>query len=136
MDTTALVPDELRQQIPALRSQEGKVDPMVYTLLHRPGEYLAWLLTELQADLAFGWIIDHNDGEFGSFALSALLLDLPTIIQYGNDGDHRAISDGPQGEQVRRDVDFTPRPLQEARTYYEALWEKGAKSYDGTEEPE
>ena len=133
MDTTALIPDELRQLIPALRSQEGQADPIVYVLLHRPGEYQAWLVTELQADLAFGWIIDHDDGEFGSVSLSALLLDLPVIIQYGKDGDHRAISDGPHGEPVRRDADFTKRRLHEDRAYYSALWEQGNESQKATQ---
>jgi hypothetical protein len=125
MDTAAaLIPDELRQQIPGLRSQEGSADPIVYAVLHRPREYQAWLITELEEDIAFGWVIDHDDGEFSEFSLTALVAELPEIIQFWSDADHRAISDGPHNHRVRRDLAFTPRPLRDARNYYDALWEQ------------
>lgn len=97
---------------------------MVYALLHRPGEYQAWLITELEDDAAFGWVIDHDDGAFGEFYLSALVAELPSMIQIWEGGDRRAFPDPPHKHPVTHDPAFTPRKLQDARDYYDALWQR------------
>jgi hypothetical protein len=124
MNISLLIPDELCKQIPAIRGQEGNVNPTAYALLHRPGEYQAWLITELEGDIAFAWVIDHDDGEYGDFYLSALVAEMPEVIQKWDDGNHNAFSNGPHAGRVVRDPEFTPRQLLDARKYYDELWQR------------
>lgn len=123
-----LLPDNLARQLPDLRSQEKVRDPMVYVLLHREGEYQAWLLTEYDQkdqDTAWGWCVDHDEGEWGYISLSALEQDgLPEIIFFAEDGDHRAFSSGQHKHNAVCDPAFVPMPLSQAKAYYAVLWAK------------
>lgn len=52
----SLMPDELREKIPALYSQEGNPDPLVQVKFFCPYSQAVWFVTEFDGeDTMFGW---------------------------------------------------------------------------------
>jgi hypothetical protein len=91
----ALLPESIRQTIPALYSQEAVEDPIVRVKFFHPLSSFRWYVTEFDGeDLLFG-LVQGLEEELGYFSLSELesvrVLGLP----------------------VERDLYFTPKPLSE-----------------------
>src|SRR2546421_8946597 len=73
---------EIKTQIPALRSQSGVGDPIVYVKLFTSIKSFAWFVLEFDHDdndTCFGYIFDHDEGEFGYFSLQYLQEQWPMI---------------------------------------------------------
>jgi hypothetical protein len=102
-----LLPQELRQRLPPLYSQEHEPDPMVICKFFHPLSHWTWYAIEgspVDADgycdtakekvdfLFFGWV-DGDYPELGYFRLSEL--ESVTVMGLG----------------IERDLHFTPRPL-------------------------
>ncbi len=70
-----LLTNELRKKLPALYSQENKIDPMVYIKYFDPVGSWTWYVTEGEEKdgdfLFFGFVIGH-DAELGYFTLNQL----------------------------------------------------------------
>ena len=70
-----LLPDELRQRLPALYAQEAQTDPIVYAKFFLPGTNWSWYVTEgsprEDGFLFFGFVVGQAS-EFGYFVLSEL----------------------------------------------------------------
>jgi hypothetical protein len=70
-----LLPDELRQRLPPLYSQEAEPEPTIYAKFFMPGTGWTWYVTEgsEQDDdfLFFGFVVGF-ESEFGYFLLSEL----------------------------------------------------------------
>ena len=94
-----LLPDELRQRLPPLYSQEGVKDPIVYIKFFTPDSNWTWFVTEGSAEgedfIFFGFVIGF-EREWGYFALSEL-----------------SQAQGPAGLKVERDLHFQPVPIQQ-----------------------
>jgi hypothetical protein len=93
----ALLPESIRQTIPALYSQEAVEDPIVRVKFFHPLSSFRWYVTEFDGeDLLFG-LVQGLEEELGYFSLSELesvrVLGLP----------------------VERDLYFTPKPLSALR---------------------
>jgi hypothetical protein len=91
----ALLPESIRQTIPALYSQEAVEDPIARVKFFHPLSSFRWYVTEFDGeDLLFG-LVQGLEEELGYFSLSELesvrVLGLP----------------------VERDLYFTPKPLSE-----------------------
>lgn len=87
-----LLPDELRQRLPALYAQEAEADPVVYAKFFLPGTNWSWYVTEgspREDDFLFFGFVVGQTSEFGYF----LLLELEAIR-------------GPFGFVVERDLTF------------------------------
>jgi hypothetical protein len=93
----ALLPESIRQTIPALYSQEAVEDPIVRVKFFHPLSSFRWYVTEFDGeDLLFG-LVQGLEEELGYFSLSELesvrVLGLP----------------------VERDLYFQPQPLSALR---------------------
>lgn len=103
-----LLTKELRKQMPAIYSQEGKVDPWVVCKFFLPGTYWSWYVLEgeeREGEFEFFGLVRGHEIELGYFRLS----DLEGIR-------------GPWGLRVERDLYFKKTRLSQVR----ALLEKGA----------
>jgi hypothetical protein len=91
-----LLPDELRERLPPLHSQDDEMLPMVYARFFLSGTPLVWYPIEGQPDgedyLFFGFVLGPND--FRNFRLSELIA-----------------ARNPEGQPVQRDERFIPGPL-------------------------
>jgi Protein of unknown function (DUF2958) len=70
-----LLTDELRAKLPALYSQEGESDPIVYAKFFLPGTGWTWYATEgspREGDYLFFGFVVGLESEFGYFLLSEL----------------------------------------------------------------
>lgn len=70
-----LLSEEAKKQIPALYSQAGAGEPMAYIKLQATASAYTWFITEFNHednDTCFGYMFDHDEGEFGYFSLDAL----------------------------------------------------------------
>ncbi|MFT3746138.1 MAG: DUF2958 domain-containing protein [Pyrinomonadaceae bacterium] len=94
-----LLTPELRAELPALYSQDGNRDPMVYAKFFFPAGAWTWFVTEGQPEnggfLFFGYVIGQEE-EWGYFSLSEL----------------QGIS--LHGVTVERDLYFEKAPFKEA----------------------
>ena len=94
-----LLPDDVRDGLPALYSQEHTRNPVVHLKFFTPDSSWTWLVTEGQSDgddfRFFGYVIGL-ESEWGYFLLSQL-----------------ATLRGPLGLPVERDLHFSPRPFNE-----------------------
>lgn len=89
-----LLPEEVRQQLPPLYSQEHEQDPMVYVKFFHPYSHWTWYATEFDGeDIFFGWVYGDFP-ELGYFSLSELA----------------AVTD-PLGLGIVRDIHFSPTRL-------------------------
>ena len=93
MPATDIFPNELRQTLPPLRSQEGTRDPIVY-LRFFSGSSWVWYVTEGSPEdddfIFFGFVIGLEE-EWGHFSLSEL-----------------TEARGPSGFPIERDLHFKP----------------------------
>jgi hypothetical protein len=91
----ALLPESIRQTIPALYSQEAVEDPIVRVKFFHPLSSFRWYVTEFDGEDLFFGLVQGLEEELGYFSLSELesvrVLGLP----------------------VERDLYFTPKPLSE-----------------------
>ncbi|MEW6126720.1 MAG: DUF2958 domain-containing protein [Acidobacteriota bacterium] len=89
-------PDEVKNSLPKLYSQEQVKDPIVYAKWFCPWNQWTWFATEgeQQEDqfICFGYVIGH-EREWGYFSIT----ELESIT-------------GPFGLKIERNIYFTPRP--------------------------
>ncbi len=95
-----LLPEELRQQLPPLYSQENEKDPMVLVKFFHPLANMAWYAIEGSPEeddfIFFGWV--HSDSsELGYFSLNEM----------------QAVE--VMGLGIERDLLFTPMRLSEVK---------------------
>ena len=69
---SALIPKEIREQIPPLYATEDIADPVVYVKLFL--DSWTWYITEISidGDLAFGYVVSQFGSELGYFSLSEI----------------------------------------------------------------
>lgn len=70
-----LLPDELRQRLPPLYSQEAEAEPMIYAKFFMPSTGWTWYVTEgseQEGDFLFFGFVVGLESEFGYFLLSEL----------------------------------------------------------------
>jgi hypothetical protein len=89
-------PDEVRNTLPKLYSQEQTKDPKVHVKFFCPWNQWTWFATEgeQQGDdfIFFGYVIGH-EREWGYFSLN----EMQSVT-------------GPFGLKIERDIYFTPKP--------------------------
>ena len=89
-------PDEGKNSLPKLYSQEKEKDPTVHVKFFCPWNQWTWYATEgeQQEDqfICFGYVIGH-EREWGYFSVT----ELSSIV-------------GPMGLKIERDIHFTPKP--------------------------
>ena len=94
-----LLPQELRQTLPSLYSQESSSAPIVHAKLFTPDAGCTWFIIEGSEEdgdwLLFGYVIGLEE-EWGYFLLSEI-----------------ASAQGPLGLPVERDLWFQPGPIDE-----------------------
>lgn len=99
-----LLAEELRASLPALYSQDGNRNPIVYAKFFTPDSGWTWFVTEGNQEeedfIFFGYVIGHAK-EWGYFALSEL-----------------ESARGPLGLPIERDLHFKAGPWQEVMTRY------------------
>jgi len=92
-----LLPNELREKLPPLYSQENVPDPLVHLKLFTADANWTWYVTEGSPEgddfIFFGYVIGLEK-EWGYFALSEL-----------------AAARGPLGLPIERDLYFKPAPF-------------------------
>ena len=89
-----LLPQELRQQLPPLYSQESVADPLVLCKFFTPDSSWTWYAIEFDGeDVFFGWVVGFEQ-ELGYFSLAEL----------------EAVR-GPLGLPIERDLHFAPLRL-------------------------
>ena len=92
-----LLTDEIREQLPALYSQEDIDDPIAQVKFFLPNSTWTWYATEFDSkDLFFG-LVQGLEEELGYFSLS----ELQSVELHGLG--------------VERDLSFTPTPLSQLR---------------------
>jgi hypothetical protein len=89
-------PDEVRNTLPKLYSQENTEDPIVHVKFFTPWTSWTWFATEGEQQgedfTFFGYVIGHEK-EWGYFSLNEL-----------------SSVKGPAGLKIERDIYFTPKP--------------------------
>ena len=94
-----LLPIEIANALPALRSTENVADPIVHLKLFTPDSNWMWYATEYgPEERTFFGLVDGFEEELGYFSLDELIE-----------------SRGPIGLPIERDVHFDPRPLSQCR---------------------
>lgn len=97
-----LLPEEVRNQLPPLYSQEHVADPMVICKFFTPDSNWTWYALEFDGqDIFFGYVVGFEK-ELGYFSLSEMT-------------DAR----GPLGLPIERDLHFTPMKLSEVKKLHE-----------------
>ncbi len=94
-----LIPEKIKEKLPALYSTDGEKDPMAYLKFFNPVGRGTWYLTEYDPEdnIAFGWV-DQGDPELGYFSVPELeAIDLSF------------------GLKVERDISFRPVKLSTVR---------------------
>lgn len=100
-----LLTKELRKRLPALYSQEGELDPMVYVKFFDPVGSWTWYATEGEQrgrDFLFFGLVIGFESELGYFTLNELLMAKKNVT-------------GIQALPIERDIYFTPCRLSEVR---------------------
>lgn len=96
-----LLPDEIRNTLPRLYSQERNRDPIVHVKFFTPDSQWTWYATEGEEEEGdvrfFGFVVGFEE-EWGYFLLSEL-----------------EKARGPLGLPIERDLYFKPRPFSEVR---------------------
>ena len=93
-----LLPQELRQQLPPLYSQEHVEDPLVVCKFFTPDSTWTWYAYEFDGNDLFFGLVYGFETEFGYFSLHEL-----------------EEARGPLGLPIERDLHFTPKKLSEVR---------------------
>jgi hypothetical protein len=119
-----LLPEEIKTQIPILYSQTGIDDPMVYVTLFTSIKTFAWFIIEFSHednDTCFGYIFDHDEGEFGYFSLRGIQEQRPLMSFHTLNAAESSIEstsiDG-NVPTVERDQSFIPKRLSAAKAEY------------------
>ena len=97
-----LLPEEIRQQLPPLYSQEHVDDPVVLVKFFTPDSNWTWYAYEFDGEDLFFGLVYGFETELGYFSLSEL-----------------SEARGPLGLPIERDIHFTPKPLSEVRKEHE-----------------
>ena len=99
----ALLPQSVRQQLPALYATDDKGDQAIVRVkFFTPDSQWTWYATEFDGnDTFFGFVIGHS-AELGYFSLSEL-----------------ENARGPWGLPIERDLSFRPTPLGEIRKQHQ-----------------
>ena len=100
-----LLTKELREQIPALYTQENEIDPMVYIKYFDPVGSWTWYVTEGE----------ERDGDFLFFGL---VIGFEAELGYFTLGELETAKDrvsGIQAMPIERDLYFTPCRLSEVK---------------------
>lgn len=97
-----LIPDLIRQQIPAIYAQEKVPDAIVHVKLFMPDSSWTWYVTEIaeDGDEAFGLVVGFET-ELGYFSIR----EIESVR-------------GPLGLPVERDLYFDPMPLSKVRAMH------------------
>lgn len=91
-------PQEIRDRLPALYSQEHVKDPVVQTKFFTPDSSWTWYAIEFDGeDIFFGWV-EGFESELGYFSLSEM-----------------EAARGPLGLPIERDIHFQPTSLSKIR---------------------
>ena len=94
MPTIDIFPNEVRNIVPPLNSQEGVTDPIVHVKFFSPDSNWRWYVTEGSPEgddfIFFGFVMGLEN-EWGQFSLSEL-----------------AEARGPFGRPIERDLHFRP----------------------------
>ena len=91
-----LLTNEIRNQLPALYSQEQTLDPLVIVKFFTPWTNWTWYAIEFDGDDTFFGLVKGFEEELGYFSLS----ELESIT-------------GPAGLKIERDLYFSPTLLSE-----------------------
>ncbi len=95
-----LLTQEIRDKLPALYAQDGKGgEAIAYVKFFTPDSSFTWYATEGSAegdDFIFFGLVEGYEKELGYFSLSEL-----------------KSARGPMGLPIERDIDFTPKKLNE-----------------------
>ena len=91
-----LLTNEIRNQLPALYSQEETPDPLIQVKFFTPWSNWTWYAIEFDGDDTFFGLVKGFEEELGYFSLSEL----------------ESIS-GPTGLKIERDLYFSPTLLSE-----------------------
>lgn len=96
-----LLPNEIREHLPLLYSQEEVEDPLVICKFFTPDSFWTWYALEFDGkDLFFGWVVGFEH-ELGYFRLSEL-----------------TTARGPLGLPIERDLHFAPTRLSQVKTLH------------------
>ena len=93
-----LLPQEVRQHLPPLYSQEHVEDPMVMCKFFTPDANWTWYVLEFNGEDLFFGLVYGFETELGYFSLAEL-----------------EAARGPLGLSIERDIHFTPKKLSEVR---------------------
>lgn len=120
MEEYEFFPDDLKQQIPKLYSQDGSKDPTVYMKLFQPWGSWSWYITEGEDQdgdyIMFGYVVGF-EREWGYSSLNEL----------------SAIT-GPFGLKIERDIHFSAKPASEIsdiHSHYKPKTEGSKEQYCG-----
>jgi hypothetical protein len=120
MEEYEFFPDDLKQQIPKLYSQDGSKDPMVYMKLFQPWGSWSWYITEGEDQdgdyIMFGYVVGF-ESEWGYSSLN----ELSSIT-------------GPFGLKIERDIHFSAKPASEIsdiHSHYKPKADKPKEQYCG-----
>lgn len=96
MEEYVFFPDEVRDSLPKLYSQEQTEDPIVHLKLFCPWNQWTWFITEGEQQgedfIFFCYVIGHEQ-EWGYSSLN----ELSSVT-------------GPMGLKIERDIHFSPKP--------------------------
>jgi hypothetical protein len=99
MERQEMLPDEIKEKLPKLYSQEENPDPTVHLKLFCPWNQWTWFITEGEQQgedfTFFGYVIGHEK-EWGYISMNELL----------------SVT-GPAGLYIERDEYFTPKKASE-----------------------
>lgn len=112
----SLLPEELRERIPALYATENTDDPIVHAKLFTPWTNWTWFVTEFDGEETCFGLVSGLEVELGYFSLAEL-----------------EATRGPGGIRIERDLHFKQQPLSEVRQHLERLRE-GPDGFEVREE--
>ena len=91
-----LLTNEIRNQLPALYSQEGTPDPLIQVKFFTPWSDWTWYAMEFDGENTFFGLVKGFEEELGYFTL----FELDSMR-------------GPAGLKIERDLSFSPTQLSE-----------------------
>lgn len=93
-----LLTKENKKQIPPMRSQENRKDPICFVKFFTPWTHWTWYVLEYDGQDTFFGYVQGLENELGYFSLE----DLKSV-------------NGPLGLKIERDRNFKPCPLSEIK---------------------
>jgi Protein of unknown function (DUF2958) len=116
MDGTNLLPEILREQMPALYSQEQERDPLVHAKYFDPVGSWTWYATEGSPVDEDGYM--DSDKEKIDYHFFGLVVGFEAELGYFSLNDLKTAKEGLRGLRalpIERDVHFRPQRLSEVR---------------------